>query len=191
MLQTTVRGVTRRTVLRQLAIVAGGVLVLPTCLQQKSKSSLLLKNITIAPEEEALVADLSEAILPATDTPGAKDLYTHLFALKMIDDCSTKEEQQRFVQGLAHFDAWSKKTAGVLFTNANKAQQERVLQILEKNQNVPEEIDAFYKQLKALTVQAYLSSKFYLTDVQPYQLTPGYYHGCVPVRGANKKAYKV
>lgn len=189
--QPTTRIVSRRSVLKQLAIITGGVLVLPACMPEKSKSSLLLKNIKVDSDAETLVAELSETILPATDTPGAKDLYTHLFALKMVDDCSSKEEQEIFMRGLNRFGDWSKKTAGVTFSKASAQQRENILQTIEVGNNVPDDIKAFYNQLKGLTVQAYVTSKFYLTEVQPYKLTPGYFKGCTPVQPHNTKAYKV
>lgn len=49
------------------------------------------------------MAELCETILPATDTPGAKDLSAHLFVLKMIDDCYKKDHQQQFSNGLKDF----------------------------------------------------------------------------------------
>lgn len=183
--------VNRRTLLKQLAFIAGGVLVLPACMQDKSKSGLLLKNISIDADEEALLAEIAETILPATDTPGAKDVYAHLFALTMIDDCAKKENQEQFINGLRQMEKWSRQKLDVSFTKATPAQRESLLQAMNTDASVPEDIKAFYKKLKGLTVQAYVTSKFYLTEVQPYQLTPGFFNGCVPVKQANKKAYKI
>ena len=166
-------------------------MVLPACLQEKSKSSILLKNMEVSAEAEALLAEVSETILPATDTPGAKDLYTHLFALKMIDDLNTKEEQEQFLKGLNALNDFSKKQVGKTFTKATPAEREQVLNAIEKTEDAPDALKAFYKRLKGLTVQAYVTSKFYLTEVQPYTLTPGFFKGCAPVKPSNKKAYKV
>lgn len=183
--------VSRRMMIKNLLIATGGIMVLPSCMQDKSKSSLLLKNITVDKEQEALLAEISETILPATDSPGAKDLYTHLFALKMLDDCTLKEEQQQFLRGLNEIDGLSKKRLDATFAKATPAQRESLLQAIATDADVPEDVKAFYRKLKGLTVQAYVTSKFYLTEVQPYKLTPGFYNGCVPVKPSNKKAYKV
>ena len=180
----------RRALLKNFLIVAGGVLVLPACVQEKSKASILLKNMEVDAGEEALLAEVSETIIPATEAPGAKDLYTHLFALKMLDDCSSKKEQQVFLKGLKELNDFSRKKVDKTFTNATPAEREQVLLAIEK-EDAPEDLKIFYKKLKGLTIQAYVTSKFYLTEVQPYELIPGNFKGCAPVKPSNKKAYKV
>ncbi|MGV3657228.1 MAG: gluconate 2-dehydrogenase subunit 3 family protein [Chitinophagaceae bacterium] len=181
----------RRALIKNLLIVTGGVLVLPACVQEKSKAGILLKNMQVSAEEEALLAEVSETILPATNAPGAKDLYTHLFALKMLDDLSSKEEQQTFLKGLNALDKYSRQKGNKTFTEATPAEREKILLAIEKGDDVPEDLSAFYKKLKGLTVQAYVTSKYYLTEEQPYQLVPGNFKGCVPVKPSNKKAYTV
>src|SRR5882757_10547852 len=47
-----------------------------------------------------LIAALCETIIPATDTPGAKDTGTQDFILKMIRDCTPRKEQNNFISGL-------------------------------------------------------------------------------------------
>ena len=182
----------RRSLLKNLLIVTGGVLVLPACVQDnKSKSGILLKNMEVSANEEALLAEISETILPATDTPGAKDLYAHLFALKMIDDLSKKEDQQQFLRGLREIDGLSKKRFNTPFAKATPEQRETLLKAIDTDAQMGEDVKAFYKKLKGLTVQAYVTSKFYLTEVQPYKLSPGFFKGCEPVKPSNQKAYKV
>lgn len=181
----------RRSLLKNLLVITGGVLVLPACMPEKSKSSLLLKNMQVDAEQEALLAEVAETIIPATDTPGAKDLYAHLFALKMLDDCASKEDQQQFVKGLKELDDWSQKKFDRSFTKATPEQRASLLQEIETGSNIPADLGTFYKKLKGYTIQAYVTSKYYLTQVQPYKLTPGFFKGCVPVQPSNKKAYAV
>lgn len=181
----------RRALLKNLLIVSAGVLVLPACVQEKSKASILLKNMQVSGNEEALLAEVSETIIPATDAPGAKDLYTHLFALKMLDDLSSKEEQQTFMKGLNALDSFSKQKVKETFTKASPAQREQILLAIERDADAPDDLRTFYKKLKGLTIQAYVTSKHYLTKVQPYQVVPGYFKGCAPVKPSNKKAYTV
>lgn len=183
--------VSRRSLLKNLLIVTGGMLVLPACVQDKSKAGILLNNMEVSADHEALLAEIAETIIPATDTPGAKDLYAHLFALKMVDDLSTKEEQDQFLRGLKEIDALSKKRLDTSFTKATVEQRETLLKSISTDADVSEDVKAFYKKLKGLTIQAYTTSKFYLTEVQPYKLNPGFFKGCEPVKPSNEKAYKV
>ena len=40
----------------------------------------------------------------------------------------------------------------------------------------------FYSNVKRFTVQAYTTSQYFLTKVQVYELVPGRYHGCIPIK---------
>ena len=71
----------RREALKQFVFVSAGMALIPSCMQDRSKSSMLLKKINISSADESMLAELSETILPKTATPGAKDISAHLFVL--------------------------------------------------------------------------------------------------------------
>ena len=102
-------GISRREALKQCLIISLGAALIPACVQEASKPIAELKNIKLDGNQQKLIAELSETIIPKTDTPGSKDTYTHLFVLKMLDDCTAKEDQEQFVNGLNAFDKFSKK----------------------------------------------------------------------------------
>jgi len=183
--------VTRRSVLKNLLIIAGGVTLIPSCMQEKGKASILLHNVKMDADQEAMLAELGETIIPATDTPGAKDLYAHLFVMTMVDDCTTKEDQEKYMAGLKAFENLTKKRYNKSFAALGQAERNSLLTDLEAKKDIPENVQAFYDRTKRLTVQAYVTSKHFLTNVQPYQLAPGHFAGCAPVKAANQKAYKV
>ena len=133
-------------------------------------------------DQEKMMAELCEAIIPATDTPGAKDISAHLFALMMVDDCLTKEEQQKFVAGLKAFEQKTKKDFNKAYLDLSPAQKESLLKELEAANPAKEDTAFFYSTVKKLTIRAYTTSKFFLTKVQVYELVPGRWHGSVPVK---------
>jgi hypothetical protein len=149
-------------------------------MEDRSKSSILLKNLQISTDQEKLLAELAETIIPKTSSPGAKDLSAHLFALKMIDDCRSKEDQDRFIEGLKAFE----KMAGKDFARQSMQERAKILEPLEKDKDAKEPAAAFYRTMKRLTIQAYTSSEYFLTKVQVYEMVPGRYHGCVPVKAS-------
>jgi hypothetical protein len=168
---------TRRDTIRQLFLLSIGTTLIPSCMQDRAKSSILLRNLAITADQEALLAELSETILPKTGTPGARDISAHLFALKMIDDCRSPEEQGAYMQGLEAFE----RGAGRDFAAKSKAERLQVVEQLEKKDKATTDSEAaFYRTMKRLTIQAYTSSEYYLTKVQVYELVPGRYKGCVP-----------
>lgn len=94
----------RRLVIKQVLIMAGGLALLPSCLRDKGHSSITLNNIDISLDQENLLAEIAETIIPRTNTPGAKELKLHLYALKMLDDCYEKVDQQKFMDDLAKLE---------------------------------------------------------------------------------------
>ncbi len=183
--------ITRRSVIKNLLIITGGVTLIPSCMQEKSKASVLLRHVKMDASQEALLAELGETLIPATDTPGAKDVYAHLFVMKMVDDCTTPEDQQQFMSGLNSFEKLAQKRFDQSFARLSPEQRHSLLTDLEAKKDIPEDVQAFYNRTKRLTVQAYVTSKHFLTNVQPYQLAPAHFAGCAPVKASNQKAYKV
>lgn len=179
--------VNRRSAIRQLFCISAGALILPACMEDKTKSAILLKNFSIDSEQEKLLEELMEAILPKTSTPGAKDIYAHLFALKMLDDCYKKEDRQKFVSGMEQFVKKAKTELDVSFVKATPAQRQTLLRKIEADKDSREDLAYFYSTTKRLTIQAYTTSQYYLTKVQVYEMVPSRYHGCVPVKALSSK----
>lgn len=176
----------RRTLIKQLVFATGAIVLIPSCMQDTSKASILLEKIKVSGSQEKLMAELAETIIPATDTPGAKDVSAHLFALMMIDDCYKKEDQEKFLTGLKAFEKKTDDQFDKSFIKCSPEERKALLTELDAKKADNTDLDYFYRQTKKLTIQAYTTSKFYLTNVQVYKLVPGRFHGCVPVQSASK-----
>lgn len=176
--------VNRRTALGQLLVISAGAALLPSCLQDRSKSSILLKNFQIDGQQEKLLAELSETIIPATNTPGAKDISAHLFVLKMLDDCYSSDDRKKFLTGLRQLDEAARTASGKSFVKCTPAERESLIGGIENKTSGTSatELNFCYSLMKRLTILAYSSSPFFLTKVHVYELVPGRYHGCVPAK---------
>lgn len=177
----------RRTLLKCFLFVAGGAAILPSCLHKESKASILLKNMSVTAEQEAMLAEFAETLIPASATPGAKDTYSHLFALRMLDGCVEKEEQEAFIKGLNAVEDLMKAKHNTTFVNATAAQRADVLSILEGKKG-SDEAQAFYKLAKKLTIQGYLTSKPVMGGIFNYELVPGRYLAAVPAKTIYRQA---
>lgn len=166
-------------------MISAGSVLLPSCLPEKKKSSLALKNIKIDGDQEDLLSELSETIIPKTDTPGAKDVSAHLFALTMIDDCFTPENRNKFKKGLTGFEALVTKRFDKSFAACSLSERGEIVKSVENKSGIAEDVDFFYNSIKRLTIQAFTTSEYYLTKVQVYKLVPGRFYGCVPVKKAS------
>jgi len=171
----------RREAIKQLFCITAGMAIIPSCMNDRRKSTILLSKITISGAEEDMLAELCETILPKSSTPGAKDISSHLFVLKMVDDCRKKEDQDKFLTGMKAFEEKCKSTAGKDFVGSTMDQRNAVLaSILAEKDEEESDLKYFFKTVKGLTIQSYTASEFFMTKVQVYELVPGRYHGCVP-----------
>ena len=172
----------RRTAIRNVVIISAGAGLLPSCTNE-DKNAVPLKNISVTGSQEKMLAELTESIIPKTKNfIGAKDLEAHEFLLTMVDDCTSPEDQEKFMDGLKAFDQLSHDKFGQLFTSCTAEQKKALLADIENKKDIPEDVLKFYGMVKRYTVQSFTSSKQYMTDIRKYQMVPGPdFKGCVQV----------
>lgn len=174
----------RRFAIKQILIMAGGMALLPSCLKEAGKSSIALKNLDISLDQEHLLADVGETIIPATDTPGSKQLNLHLFVMKMLDDLYEKEDQKLFMKGLSDFADSAQDKYGNAFQKLTVAQRQELLLAIENDKQAPPALAKFYEIMKRRTIGGYLNSKYVMTNLIKWELVPGRYNGYFPVKAA-------
>ena len=179
----------RRTALRSLAVLVGGTLALPAWASNWEPASLGTLSLPLADAgHTALLGDLVETILPASDTPGARELGVHLYILTMLADCYDKPAQARFIKGLEELNQQVIASFGKPFGDCNAAQRLEILQGREAAARLlPPEQEPFFPFLKSMTIQGYLNSAYVMRDVYHYELVPARFHGCVPVKQSAKR----
>ena len=174
--------ITRRIAVKQLLIISGGVLIFPSCVHQEDKTSILLKNLDLNAGHEKLMAEIAETIIPKTNTPGAKEISTHIYTLKMLDDCAEKEKQDAFVKGLNEINDISKKKFNNKFIDCTVPQRENILTGIEAKNGYSKDVQSFYGMMKHFTIQGYMTSKYVGTNLVVYELVPGRFHGSFPIQ---------
>jgi hypothetical protein len=129
--------------------------------------------------QSSVLEDLSETILPETDSPGAKTLEIPKFIETMVADMYTPADQKRFKDSLLKVEDISKLLYGKPYLECSKEQKLNLLQGL----NISSDKDQkwFFDTTKGLTIRAYTSSEYYLTEVAKFEFAPGRYYGCVPL----------
>jgi len=174
----------RRVAIQQLLLIWAGVALLPSCLHNEQKVSIPLKLIRIDPDDENMLAELAETILPKTDTPGAKDLSAHLFALKMVDDCYSKTNQDKYIKGMKDFESFVMKKTGKSFAENGASGRQTIVAELDEQKPADDGMAFFYQSTKKLTIQAYTTCEYFMTKIRGYKMIPGKFQGCVPLKTA-------
>jgi hypothetical protein len=147
--------------------------------------------------QQATVAELSEMIIPATDTPGAKAGKVDEFIDIILAEWSTDAERAAFLNGLADLDAAVMVQYKCLFVDAAADQRATILRTFDdqltaaraarkawKPGEYPEPPDhrqLFWHQMRSLTVSGYYSSEVGYKLERKNVLVPGIYRACLSV----------
>ncbi|HEX3384954.1 MAG TPA: gluconate 2-dehydrogenase subunit 3 family protein [Mucilaginibacter sp.] len=185
----------RRTALKNLALVVGGTVLLPRCTSHSSVAHF--KSFDVTYDQQALVLDMAETIIPKTTTPGATELGLDKFIWLMLDDCTKKDDQLTFFKGMGEFNELVKKTYNKDFVDCTKQEKVALLNTFEKKpgdkkdakpaNSYSKELQGFFGTVKGLTVFGYTESKYFMTKETVYELVPGRYNAMYPVKN-NMKA---
>ncbi|MEM7660073.1 MAG: gluconate 2-dehydrogenase subunit 3 family protein, partial [Bacteroidota bacterium] len=106
-------------------------------------------------DQGKLVAEMAERILPATDTPGAKDVGVHAFIDSMLQDHLSEEEITNFMAGIPKVDAAAKELFNKPFVSLEDSQKDEVLnRLVAEGEGNPKD---FFNQMRQLTVLGYFT----------------------------------
>lgn len=170
----------RRDALRSLALLTGGIVLVPSCDFSKEDILSAYQNLEVTPSLKQLLAEIADTIIPAGNLKGAADIEVRDFILVMVNDCMEKEAQQTFMSGLNGFEDFSKKSAGKKFEKLTQEQREAlVLEGLSIEDESQQAVKQFLQTTKRFTIQGFMASEYIQTEVKPYSLIPGEYKGDV------------
>lgn len=176
----------RRDALKKLAMGVGGLTTLPILGQAKAVAAAT--RATHAPEadpqsaenwgpqffdahqDETLIA-LTELIIPATDTPGARAALVNRY-LDLRYNEETPEHQEEILQALAWFDGRSLSLHNKPFVSLTETQQKALLESLAEPTNSKPEDEPGLKAftlIKSLTIFGYYTSQIGLDQELKYE----------------------
>ncbi len=107
-----------------------------------------------AHQNETVVA-LTDLLIPATDTPGAKAALVNRH-LDHLLDASPFAEQERFLDGLSWLDGDAIQRHGKPFTRCSEPQQIAMLEALDSGSGPGHE---FFRLAKRLTAELYYATE--------------------------------
>ncbi|HLT08543.1 MAG TPA: gluconate 2-dehydrogenase subunit 3 family protein [Cyclobacteriaceae bacterium] len=170
----------RRLALKQLALLTGGMMAFPSCDFSQEKVLEAYEKLQVIEAHRNLLAKVVETILPGGDIVGARELNMQDFVLVMANDCLNEEDQSRFVSGLKNFDVYVKKVSGSSFEKMGQKEAEQsfntIVQLEDEREDVTD-LKYFLNTTKRFTLQGYLSSEYFMTEVMPYNMVPGGFQG--------------
>jgi hypothetical protein len=185
----------RREALSSVALLLGGTLIgsemfLSGCTNENKKIGTA--GLEFSPEDISFLDEVGDTIIPATDTPGAKDAKIGEFMHTIVRDCYNKTDQDIFIAGMAKLNNASKSMNGKYFLESNPEERKNLLISLDKEQKdytankKPTDPAHYFRMMKELTIWGYFTSEPGATKALRYVAVPGRYEGCIPYKKGDK-----
>lgn len=175
--------VTRRQALLQLATLMGASLAGPRLLAATLSPDA---PRSFSATEIALLDEIGDTILPATDVPGAKAVGIGAFMAMMVDDCYEESEKTAFKTGLKTLADTFRARHGTDFAQGSAADRTAFLNALDREQRAhyiarrTGEPPHYFRIMKDLTILGYFSSELGATQALRYEEVPGRFDGDAP-----------
>jgi len=135
----------------------------------------------LTPEQNELVTQIAEMIIPETDTPGATSVHVNEFVDLLLAEWSNDEDRTRFLAGLDGIDHETSATYGKRFVELAEPDRVVTLRALVAMRDAQAGAGRAFGELKRLTVYAYFTSETVQKNVLKTVMWPGRYDGCVSV----------
>jgi len=184
--------ITRREALRRTTMIMGGALsssvisgVLSGCQPDTSPDWV---PTAMTAEQGQAVAELAEGIIPATDTPGAKQALVERFIDKMLEGFLPDNEKSAFLKGIDQISQRAQSQFSKSLVDCTPEERDQILShSADEAKKAGKSGDRpFFVVLKQLTLLGFFTSEPGATQVLNYDRLPGGFDGCVPLNQVGK-----
>lgn len=190
----------RREALRAVSLIMGGTVIgaqafLSSCQNSTEDQKALeeQRDKAFSRSDIALLDEIGETIIPATDVPGAKAVGIGDFMTMMVVDVYEEKNQEAFREGLDKIRGNFEDRYGHSFMDGTATERHEFLSELNKELEVAgqekkaeDEPEHYFRIMKELTLLGYFSSEIGSTQALRYVETPGRYDGCMPYQKGDK-----
>lgn len=186
----------RRDALTRVSLLLGGSILgaeafLSGC-TNPPQQKLGAGGINFTNDDIAFLDEIADTILPATDSPGAKEAKVGLFMTVIVKDCYTQADQKIFLDGMQQLDDACKKKSGKSYMESTPEQRHDLLVELDKEAKdyaatkKKDDPTHYFRMMKELTLWGYFTSEPGANKALRYIAVPGSYKGCVDYKKGDK-----
>jgi len=138
---------------------------------------------TLSSDQVKMIGEVAETLLPATDTPGAKDVMVHRYIDSWLTGYLNDENRQEAVASIETLEAYLNEAGSKKFANLSAEEQMDILSKLNKeaiNAEGPNPVQQAYLSLKGQVINTYFTSEKVGEEVLAYLPVPGPFQSCIP-----------
>lgn len=179
----------RREALRRLAVLVGGTASVPTVASVLSgcgdDADGDWRPSVLSEHQNEVVVEMSDHIIPSTETPGASDVYVNRFIDKLLEESLLASQRAEFQTGLEKLEERCEERYGRGFLVCSKSEQRTFLTELDEeafgsSDTSHSDAPTFFRMMKELTLIGYYTSEIGASEELNINIVPGRYDGCVP-----------
>jgi hypothetical protein len=148
--------------------------------------------------KKVLLAELAETIIPATDTPGAKEAGAVEFMIPFLNECTDKITLNRFINGLKDLESYTASRYGKEYIHCSDSEKQSILNYFEQKSKPTHSLYEkvknrftgypFFVILKQYAIHGYCISEKGATIGMRYIAVPGKNLPCIPLE-PNQKSW--
>ena len=170
--------VNRRALLLGAVVLLGGAAALSR-FSRKSAGASPASGPAMSAEQFALLEQITEVMIPTTDTPGAITAGVPAFIRQMLDEWASNSSRADIMQVLEGIEkhAWAK--FGAAFVELPPERRHLVVRGFDEERIGRQE--PAYAKFKYLVLVGYYQSEVGATQELRYELVPGAWRACVPL----------
>ena len=176
----------RRDAIRGLALTIGAASAgLAGPVAAATAPALTWTPTALTPQHARVVDVVAELIIPATDTPGARQAGVPQFIDRALADYCDKAQADLLRTGFDRMDADARAAHGDIFVALSPQQQVELLTGYDREASLvrsqASDQPHFFTAIEDLVTIGYFTSEPGATVALKYDPVPGAYHGCVPL----------
>ncbi len=169
----------RRELIKNIAIISGGIFIGSSFLLSSCKRDDA-GSLVISEDLQKLLAEISETIIPETDTVGAKSTEVSKFINKVFQDIYSEEEQTDFINALNMVNDKSKELMGDEFIKLSATDKANLINKVKNPK------DKGFLSMYQMILFSYLTSEKGMQASYRYTPVPGKYVGDIPYKKGDK-----
>ena len=183
--------ITRKEAIKRAALLMGGVFVGARAILG-AENSPQKNTVHFSDDQIALLDEITDIIIPAGDTPGAKSVGSGAFIVMMVKDCYTQTEAEVFTSGLNAFSKVCLKLKGKDFLACSLAERIDLVKYVDqeaKHQKAHAKLNAtphYFSMIKELTILSYYTSEIGASHELRYIEVPGSFNGSYPYKKGDR-----
>lgn len=146
-------------------------------------------DLSYLDQKKELLAALAETIIPTTNTPGAREAGVGDFIYLMIQECTDKKTQNKFLDGIKDLEDYCSMHFNKNYPDCSFSEQQLVMKHFQQKGRPMGGIfgkaqhkllgKSFFTTLKEYTAKGYCTSELGMTKGLAYLPIPETFKGCV------------